>query len=112
MLELLLDCALTHAVSATPKGERVHVSAFMSELGVIVSIVDGGPAVPETLRSDVIHHRIDPGSLGRPGGIALLAADAAAAALGAALELRDGVGGHPELWLVLKKRASIPAGGA
>ncbi len=111
MLDLLFDCALTHAVSATPKGEKVLVSAFATELGVIVSFADGGPAIPEALRADVVQHRVDPGSLGRPVGIALLAADALAAALGAALELRDGSGGHPELWITLKKRASIPVGG-
>jgi C4-dicarboxylate-specific signal transduction histidine kinase len=112
MLELLLDCALAHAVSATPKGEKVQINVFTSELGVIVSIADGGPAIPEALRSDVVQHRVDPGSLGRPAGIALVAADAVAAAIGAGLELREGAGGQPELWITLKKRASIPVSSA
>ncbi|HVJ17232.1 MAG TPA: hypothetical protein VM686_17505 [Polyangiaceae bacterium] len=112
MVDLLIDCALAHAVSATPKGEKVLISAFSTELGVIVSIADGGPAIPEALRAEVVQHRVDPGSLGRPLGIALTAADAVAAAMGAALELREGAGGHPEVWITLKKRASIPAAGA
>jgi two-component system, OmpR family, sensor kinase len=112
LLALLLDCALAHAVSATPKGGQVQVNVFNTELGVIVSFADGGTAIPEALRVDVIRHRVDPGRLGRPAGIALVAADAIAGALGAGLELKDGVGGQPELWITLRKRASIPAAGA
>ncbi len=109
LLTMLIDSALSHAIAATPKGGAVRVNAFASELGVIVTIGDGGPAIPETVRGDVLGHRVDPASLGRPLGISLVAVSAAAAALGAGLELKDGIDGHPELWLTLKRRASIPA---
>ncbi len=109
LLATLLDSALSHAIAATPKGGEIRASAFASELGVIVTIGDGGPAIPEASRADVLSHRVDPTSLGRPSGISLVAVGAAALALGAGVEIKDGTDGHPELWLTLKRRASIPA---
>jgi two-component system OmpR family sensor kinase len=109
LLELLLDSALGHAIAATQKGGSVVVTCFGSELGPIVTVADGGPVVPESLRGDVAHHRVDPTALGRPAGISLVAADAAARALGATVELREGAEGRQELWIALKSRRSIPA---
>jgi two-component system OmpR family sensor kinase len=108
LLELLLDSALGHAVAATQKGGSVVVSCFGSELGPVVTVADGGPVVPESLRGEVARHRVDPTTLGRPAGISLVAADATARALGATLELREGVEGRQELWIALKSRRSIP----
>jgi hypothetical protein len=101
--------ALGHAIAATQKGGSVVVTCFGSELGPIVTVADGGPVVPESLRGDVAHHRVDPTALGRPAGISLVAADAAARALGATVELREGAEGRQELWIALKSRRSIPA---
>ena len=61
------------------------------------------PAIPEAARQDLLRHRIDPTGLGRPAGIALVVADAAATTLDATLEVREDGGGRVELWIVLPK---------
>ena len=43
-----------------------------------VVVEDGGPSVPESLGADLLKHRVDPSALGRPSGLSLLVADAAA----------------------------------
>jgi signal transduction histidine kinase len=101
LLRLELRLLLSHAIAATPRGGVVRLSAIPSELGVIVAVEDGGPPIPEASRASVLRHSADPTSFGRPGGIALLAAHAAAAALGAELELREGARGSTEAWVTL-----------
>jgi len=59
--------------------------------------------VPEASRWAVIRHLEDPTSFGRPTGIALVLADAAATAVGATLELRESTSGHTETWVTLGK---------
>lgn len=109
LLELLLDCALGHAIAATQKGGSVVVSCVSTELGPVVTVADGGPVVPESLRGGVASHRVDPTQLGRPAGLSLVVVDAAARALGGTLELREGTAGRQELWIALKGRRSVPA---
>lgn len=103
LLELLLRSLLDHAVQGSPKGGRVKAQIVPTGLGVAVAVSDEGPKVPEGSRLDVLRHRIDPTSLGRPAGLSLLIADAAAAALDAELELRESASGGSELWVTLKK---------
>jgi hypothetical protein len=74
-----------------------------TELGPALAVSDGGPAIPEASRQDILRHRIDPTALGRPAGIALVVADAAATTLDATLEVREDGGGRVELWIVLPK---------
>jgi two-component system OmpR family sensor kinase len=100
-LELLLKLLMAHAVAATPRGGVVRLSVYATELGAAIAIEDGGPPVPEALRSLLLRYATDPAKLGRPTGFALLAAHSAAIALGSELTLRDGTHGATEAWLTL-----------
>jgi signal transduction histidine kinase len=102
-LLLLLRALLQHAISATPRGGQVLLCAYTVETGVLVSVQDGGPAVPEAARADVLENRVDPSALGRPTGMALSIAAAAAESLGSSVELRDGPEGQFEAWVMLGK---------
>jgi two-component system OmpR family sensor kinase len=103
LVELMLRSLVSQAIAATPRGGQIRATALATELGPALSLTDGGPAVPEASRQDILRHRIDPTSLGRPAGIALVVADAAAAALDATLEVREDGAGRAELWIVLPK---------
>jgi hypothetical protein len=74
-----------------------------TELGVSLAVRDGGPAVPEASRWDVIRHHVDPTRFGRPTGVNLVLADAATTALLAELELKESPDGHSETWVHLRK---------
>ncbi|HEV8551510.1 MAG TPA: hypothetical protein VGQ57_20825 [Polyangiaceae bacterium] len=102
-VELLMRTLLQHAILATPKGGTVKAALHRTEIGTALSVIDGGPAVPEASRWNVIRHQEDPTRLGRPAGIALVLADAAATAVHAALELRESSHGHTEAWVTLGK---------
>ncbi|HEY6081284.1 MAG TPA: hypothetical protein VIW29_20860, partial [Polyangiaceae bacterium] len=91
------------AISATPRDGEITVCAYAVETGVLLSVLDGGPSVTEAHRADVLRNRTDPSAFGRPPGVSLLIADAAAEALGASLELRDGPDGQAELWTLLPR---------
>ena len=102
-LELLVRSLLSHAIAATPREGEVVADVHRTELGVTLSVSDGGPPVPEAARWETIRHRTDPTSLGRPAGVSLVLADAAATALSADLELRESPDAHSEVWVVFRK---------
>jgi hypothetical protein len=89
-LTVLLRSLIDHAVLATPRGGRVTV--LLRDRTVVVE--DGGPAIPENLAADLLAHRVDPSALGRPSGLSLLVADAAAEQLGWRLTLGPGEAGR------------------
>jgi hypothetical protein len=82
---LLLRALVDHAISATPRDSRVVVRLD----GARLTVEDGGPVVPLASRRHVSRRLVDPAALGRPGGPALLVADAAAAAFGVELGLGE-----------------------
>jgi len=100
-LELLIRNLLLHAIAATPRGGVVKAAIHRTELGTALSVTDEGPAVPEASRWEVIRHSGDPTRLGRPAGVTLVLADAAATAVNATLELRESAEGHTETWVTL-----------
>jgi signal transduction histidine kinase len=102
-LDLLVKSLVAHAIAATPQGGSVTLLAFSTELGVTLAVRDGGPAVPEASRWDVIRHHVDPTRFGRPAGVTLVLADAATTALRAELELKESADGHTETWAHLRK---------
>lgn len=98
----LLRGMLHHAISATPRDGLITLSAYAVETGVLLSVQDGGPSVTEASRANVLRNRIDPSAFGRPSGVALLIAQAAAESLGSTLELRDGPDGRAEVWALFQ----------
>jgi two-component system, OmpR family, sensor kinase len=105
-LELLVKSLVAHAIAATPQGGNVTVLGFATEIGVTLAVRDGGPAVPEASRWDVIRHHVDPTRFGRPTGVTLVLADAATTALSAELELKESADGHTETWVHLRKASA------
>lgn len=99
----LIRAMLHHAISATPRDGHIVFSAYAVETGVLLSAQDGGPSVTEAHRADVLRNRTDPSAFGRPSGVTLLIAEAAAESLGATLELRDGPDGQAEVWTMLSR---------
>lgn len=102
-LSALIRALLHQAISATPREGVVTFSVYAVETGVMLSAQDGGPSVTEAHRADVLRNRTDPSAFGRPSGVSLLIAEAAAESLGGALELRDGPDGQAEVWTLLSR---------
>lgn len=100
-LQALLRALVHHAISATPREGNVTLSVYAVETGILISAQDGGPSVTEAHRTDVLRNRTDPSAFGRPSGVTLLLAEAAAESLGSTLELRDGPDGQAEVWTLL-----------
>jgi hypothetical protein len=103
-LRVLLRALLHHAIAATPRGGEVQLAVVPTEMGMMLSVEDGGPVVPEASRTDVIQHRTDPAGFGRPAGVSLLVADVIGGVLGGGAGMREGSGGRAEIWVVLRNR--------
>lgn len=94
-LGLLLRCVVDHAIAATPKGGTVGITVRRDGSEALVSVRDGGPVVPASAHADLLEHRVDPASFGRPPGIGLLSASVTAAYLGTTLVIRESSDGGP-----------------
>jgi two-component system OmpR family sensor kinase len=104
-LRVLLRALLHHAIAATPRESVVLLSVVPTEMGMLLSVEDGGPVVPEASRTDVIQHRTDPASFGRPAGVSLLVADVIGGVLGSGAGMREGgAAARNEVWVVLRNR--------
>jgi hypothetical protein len=88
-LSVLLRALIDHAILATPRGGSVSMALAVETGGIAISIRDGGTAVPASVHGDVLEHRIDPASLGRPPGLSLLVAHAVAGVLNGVVRLAD-----------------------
>ncbi|HEX4336664.1 MAG TPA: hypothetical protein VH062_12170 [Polyangiaceae bacterium] len=88
-LALLARTLLDHAISASPRGTKVAISAVEDAGGLRLRVSDGGPVVPASARGDVLEHGVDPASLGRPPGPSLLVAQVVATYLGGSLKLGE-----------------------
>lgn len=97
LLRKLFDALLRHALAATPRGKRVDIRLATADGKLVISVADGGPAVPAAVRTELLEQRVDPGPLGRPGGLSLLSVRALCAVLGASLELCETAGGRTEV---------------
>lgn len=100
-LVLLARAMLAHGIAATPAGETVLVGARRDGRGVELFVRDGGPQIPAASRVALLLHRLDPTQIGRPPGVALVAARGIAMQLGGTLGFRTGDGGRTELWAKL-----------
>jgi two-component system OmpR family sensor kinase len=86
-LSSLLSLLVEHAIAATPTGGLVTVSATRAENDLEIVITDQGAAVPESLSAELLHGSIDPRSVGRPAGGALILAAAIGERIGAHLNI-------------------------
>jgi signal transduction histidine kinase len=84
-LTLMLRALLDQAIAATPRDAQVTLQLAKVEGGLELRVADGGPVIPGSARADLLAYRLDPTSVGRPAGPALLVAATAAAYLGAPL---------------------------
>ena len=83
----LLALLIEQALHATPSGGTVYVTLVPRDKSVLVRVADPGPAIPQSLADGVMAGSVDPASVGRPAGPALLIAAHLAARLGATLSL-------------------------
>jgi len=104
ILQALIRALLHQAISATPREGLITICAYAVDGGVLLSAQDGGPSVTEAHRADVLRNRTDPSAFGRPSGVILLIAEAAAESLGGSLEMRDGPDGQAEIWTLLSTK--------
>jgi signal transduction histidine kinase len=86
---LMLRALLDQAIAATPREAQVTLRLDPVDGGFELRVADGGPTIPDSARADLLAHRLDPTSVGRPAGPALLVAATAAAYLGAPLSLGE-----------------------
>jgi two-component system, OmpR family, sensor kinase len=101
-LSLLVRALVDHAISASPRDEAVRITLTASTQEAELRVEDAGPTVPHSSREALLANQIDPAAFGRPTGIALLSASAAASFLRCKLALRDSGSGRVEMWAQLK----------
>lgn len=90
---------LDQAIAATPRDGRVRVRLSARGNGYVLAVEDEGPTVPGANRAELLRRRADPSALGRPEGLGLLVADAAASALGGTLSIGESTSGRSEVLL-------------
>ena len=90
---VLLRSLVAHAIAATPRGAAVLVTVVAPAEGdgpgARVRVDDAGTLVPTSARRALQGLEVDPGTFGRPSGVALFVASEIAAAQGAALDVED-----------------------
>ncbi|HMJ11189.1 MAG TPA: ATP-binding protein [Polyangiaceae bacterium] len=105
VVALLLRALLDHAILATPREGTVCLRLARAEGSVEVSTEDGGPAIPEAARADLLRQRVNPSSFGRPADLSLLIAEAASACLGSGLALEESTSGKTITRAMLRPQA-------
>lgn len=93
-LDLLLRSLLQHALGASRSGQVVRARVGVDGDEIYVETLDEGPPIPPSVVSALLNYRVDPASLGRPRGHALLLAHALSHELGGRLELTDDAQGR------------------
>jgi len=84
-LALAMRAMIDHAIAATPAKAAIVIDLKAAGQGFVLQVEDGGPPVAAADRAGLLNGTIDPASLGRPLGPALLLANLAAEVLGATL---------------------------
>jgi hypothetical protein len=105
VVALLLRALLDHALLATPREGSVALRLAAADASVELQTEDGGPAIPETARADLLRQRVNPSSFGRPADFSLLIAEAASAHLGSGLALSESASGKTVTRAVLRPQA-------
>jgi hypothetical protein len=88
---VLVHQLLSHAVAASRRGTAVlvTVSAPDGQLGARIVVDDAGTRLPASGRRTLLSLEVEPGTFGRPSGVALFLAAEIAAAQGALLDVGD-----------------------
>ena len=95
---LLVRELLLHAIAASTRGSTVDVTLEAPTSGVValgarLSVDDTGTILPASARRALLALEVEPGTFGRPSGIALFVASEVASAQGALLDLGDSAAG-------------------
>jgi two-component system OmpR family sensor kinase len=88
---VIIRTLLAHAIVASPRGSQVVVTVHPPAEGQGPRLVfdDSGTILPAVARRALLALEVEPGTFGRPSGVALFAASEIAAAQGARLEVSD-----------------------
>jgi two-component system, OmpR family, sensor kinase len=106
ILGLLVRSLLDQAVLSTPRSGSVEltVSPVRSTIptgGVVISVVDGGPIVPDGTHQALLLGQVDPSTIGRPGALSWITAGASAVTLGVNIEVGESNNRRSEVRLTL-----------
>jgi hypothetical protein len=104
LLGQLVRALCDHAIAASPRNATIRVAIELVEGRPTITVEDEGPVVPEPARAGLLRNRMDPSSLGRPGGVALLAASTLADCLEAELLLVETPAGRHAARILLPSR--------
>jgi len=94
--KLMMRSLVEHAVLATPRARSIQILIRSTATHVGVHVIDAGPNVPVSARRGLLEQVKDPTHMGRPGGISLLVAHAAAGRLGTTLVLDETEGAETQ----------------
>jgi two-component system OmpR family sensor kinase len=84
---VIVRSLVAHAIAASPRGSQVVV--ILDGAGPRLIVDDSGTILPAVARRALLALEVEPGTFGRPSGVALFAAGEIAAAQGARLEVSD-----------------------
>jgi hypothetical protein len=92
-LGVLVRLLLSHAVAASSRGAAVVMTVFAgdADLGARIAVDDSGTHLPAAARRGIVALEVEPGTFGRPSGVALFAAAEIAASQGARFDVGDAV---------------------
>jgi two-component system OmpR family sensor kinase len=102
-LTVLFQVLVDHAIEATPAGGAVAVELSETAAAFVVSFDDGGPSLPPSARGSVLSRDFDALALGRPQGLALIAASTIASHLRLALDMEEAPRGGTRVRLTLPR---------
>ncbi len=104
-LTVLFQVLVDHAIEATPAGGAVSVELTETPVAFVVSFDDAGPTLPPSARGSVLSRDFDALTLGRPQGLALIAASTIASHLRLSLDVEEAPRGGTRVRLVLPRTA-------
>jgi hypothetical protein len=90
---VLFQVLLDHAIEASPAGSTVTVQLAETPTAYLATFDDAGAALPPSARASVLSRDFDAIALGRPQGLALIAASTIASHLRLVLEVEEAPGG-------------------
>jgi len=109
-IRVLVQAMLEHAVSASPVGGAVAISACEAEGHIVITFDDSGAQLPAIARVGVMSRDFEALAKGRPSSASLVTAHALAAHLHLVLELDDAPSGGARVRLRIPQ-AGVPQSG-